>query len=146
MQTSERSRAVAAARSIASALGLNVDGARVLANSNALTLRLQPCDVVARVAPEAHQRAQFEVDLAQRLAEVGCPVGALEGRVPPRVYRDGGFVVTLWTLYAPVIPEQIAPTDYATALERLHAGMRSRRLSAPLHRSGHGGAAARREP
>ena len=88
-----------------------------------LVLRLLPCDVVARVAPAARQVAQLEVELAQRLAEAGCPVAALERRVQPRVYARDGFVVTLWTYYAPAPLREIAPADYASALERLHARM-----------------------
>jgi thiamine kinase-like enzyme len=123
MQASEVSRAVAAAMSIASSLGLAVDDAIVLHDSNKLTLRLRPCEVLARVAPIAHQVARLEVELAQRLAESGCPVGALEPRVPPRVYERDGFVITLWTYYETVTPRELSPADYATALERLHAGM-----------------------
>src|SRR5215475_149396 len=81
MQASDRSRAVAAAMSTVSSLRLAVDDAIVLHDSNKLTLRLLPCDVLARVAPLAHQVAQFEIDLAQRLAESGSPVAALEPRV-----------------------------------------------------------------
>ena len=124
MQASEVSRAVAAAMSTASSLDLTVDDAIVLHNSNKLTLRLLPCNVLARVAPVAHQIAQFEVELAQRLAESGCPVAALEPRVEPQVYERNGFVVTLWTYYEPVTAGVVSPADYAKALERLHAGMR----------------------
>ena len=124
MQASEVPRAAAAATSIASSLDLAVDDAIVLHNSNKLTLRVLPCDVVARVAPVAHQIAQFEVDLAQRLAESGCPVAALESRVEPRVYERDGFVVTLWTYYEPATRREVTPAGYAAALERLHAGMR----------------------
>src|SRR5215510_14578042 len=99
MQASEVSRAVAAAMSAASSLDLTVDDAIVLHDSNKLTLRLLPCDVLARVAPAAHQVAQFEVGLAQRLAEFRCPVAALEARLDPGVYESDGFVVTLWTYY-----------------------------------------------
>src|SRR6476661_3276678 len=81
MQASEVPRAVAAAMWVASSLDLSVDDAIVLHNSNKLTLRLLPCDVLARVAPVAQQFAQFEVDIAQRLAESGCPVAALDPRV-----------------------------------------------------------------
>jgi len=64
MQASEFPRAVAAARSTASALDLTVDDAIVLQDSNRLVLRLMPCDVVARVAPMAYQAsAEFEVEL-----------------------------------------------------------------------------------
>jgi len=79
----------------ASSLDLAVDDAIVLHDSNKVTLRLLPCDVLARVAPVAHQVAQFEVELAHRLAESGCPVAVLELRVDPRVYERDGFVVTL---------------------------------------------------
>jgi Ser/Thr protein kinase RdoA (MazF antagonist) len=125
MEASEISRAVAAAASIASSLGLPVDDAIVLHDSNKLTLRLLPCDALARVAPRAQQVARFEIELAARLAGSGSPVAALEPRVEPRVYERDGFVVTLWTYYEPVPPREAAPADYARALERLHAGMRT---------------------
>jgi Phosphotransferase enzyme family len=131
MQASEVPRAVAAAMSTASSLDLIVDDAIVLHDSNRLTVRLLPCDVVAQVAPVAHQVAQFEVELAQRLAESGCPVAALEPRVEPRVYERDGFVVTLWTYYEPVTSREVSPADYANALERLHAGMREVDLPTP---------------
>ncbi|MFC5800084.1 phosphotransferase enzyme family protein [Streptomyces formicae] len=131
MQASEVPRAVAAAMSTASSLDLAVDDAIVLHDSNKLTLRLLPCDVLARVAPVAHQVAQFEVDLAQRLAESGCPVAALDPRVEPRVYERDGFVITLWTYYEPVTPREVSPADYAHALERLHAGMRTLDVPTP---------------
>ncbi|WP_343713888.1 phosphotransferase [Inquilinus sp.] len=117
--------------SIASALGLTADDAVVLQNSNKLALRLLPCDVLARVAPLAEQVAQFEIELAQRLAETGSPVAALDPRVAPRAHERDGFVVTLWTYHAPVAAHGVAPADYAKALEQLHAGMRKLDVAAP---------------
>jgi hypothetical protein len=131
MQGLEVSRAVAAAKSTASSLGLTVDEAIVLHDSNKLTVRLLPCEVLARVAPVAHQVAQFELELAQQLLESGCPVAAVEPRVEPRVYERAGFVVTLWTYYEPVIPGEVSPADYADALARLHAGMRKLDVATP---------------
>jgi len=131
MQASEVPRARAAAMLAASSLDLRVDDAIVLHDSNKLTLRLLPCDVVARVAPVAHQAAQVEIVLAQRLANSGSPVAALDPRVEPRVYERDGFVVTLWTYYEPVTPREVSPTDYANALGRLHAGMRKLDVPAP---------------
>lgn len=131
MQAAEVSRAVAAAMSIASALGLTVDDAVVLQNSNKLSVRLLPCDVLARVAPLAQQVAQFEIELAQGLAGTGSPVAALEPRAAPRAYERDGFVVTLWTYYAPATAHGVAPADYAKALERLHAGMRKLDVATP---------------
>jgi len=131
MQASEVPRAKVAAIATASSLDLTADSVIVLQDSNKLTLRLLPCDVLARVAhgaPEALQDARFEVELALRLAESGCPVAALEPRVNPRVYARDGFVVTLWTYYDPydpALPREVSPADYANALDRLHVGMRT---------------------
>jgi uncharacterized protein (DUF2384 family) len=63
MQATEASRAVAATMSIAASLHLTVEDAIVLHDSNKLTLRLLPCDVVARVAPVAFQNSQFKSTL-----------------------------------------------------------------------------------
>jgi hypothetical protein len=131
MEPPELQRALAAARSIASALGLPVDDVIVLHDSNKLTVRLRPCDVVARVAPVAHQVAGFEIGLARRLAETGSPVAALAPGVEPRVYELDGFAVTLWTYYEPVAPPDTSPAGYADALLRLHAGMRQLEVRTP---------------
>lgn len=119
-----RSR-VGAAMSSATALGLKADDAVVLQESNRLTVRLMPCDVVARVAPIAYlENAEFEVEVARQLAETESPVAALDPRVEPRVYVRDDFVINMWTYYEPVSPSEIAPAEYAQALERLHVGMR----------------------
>ena len=81
MQVSEVPSAVAAAMSTASMLGLMADNAILLHDSNRLILRLLPCDIVARVARDAHQAgAAFEVELARRLAETESPVVTSSGR------------------------------------------------------------------
>ncbi|MGH3212686.1 MAG: phosphotransferase enzyme family protein [Trebonia sp.] len=131
MQASEARRAMAAAMAVAASLDLAVDDGIVLQDSNKLTVRLLPCDVLARVAPAAHQVSQFEVELAQRLAETGCPVAVLEPRVAPRPYERDGFVVTLWTYYEPAPPREVSPAGYASALGRLHAGLRKVVIPAP---------------
>lgn len=131
MRAAEGSAAVAAAMAVASSLGLAADDAVVVQDSNRLTLRLLPCDVLARVARVEHQVAQLEIELAQRLAGSGSPVAALEPRVEPRVYERDGFAVTLWTYYEPVTPHEVMPAGYAGALGRLHAGLRQVDLPAP---------------
>jgi hypothetical protein len=131
MQPSEIERALAAATSIASALGLAVDDLVVLHNSNKLTARLLPSDVVARIAPVAHQVALFEIGLAQRLAETRSPVAALDPRAEPRVHERDGFAVTLWTYYEAGMAAAVSPAAYAKALEGLHAGMRQLDVRTP---------------
>ncbi|GGZ50980.1 aminoglycoside phosphotransferase [Streptomyces inusitatus] len=130
METTGITRAIRAATSVAASLGLPADDAIVLHDSNRLALRLTPCDTLARVAPSGHEAAQYEVELAQRLARAGCPTGLLEPRVDPLVYARDGFTVTLWTYYEPVAPHT-SPVDYAKALERLHAGMREVDVPSP---------------
>src|SRR5438552_3361383 len=76
----------------ASALGLRVDDADVVHNSNRIAVRLIPCDVLARVAPPAHRAsAQFELEVARRLAATDSSVAELEPRVEPRVYVRDAF-------------------------------------------------------
>lgn len=149
MEPSEVRRAIEAAMSTASALGLQVDDAVVVHNSDRIAVRLIPCDVLARVAPPAHQAgSQFEVEVARRLAETDSPVGELDPRVEPRVYELDAFAITLWTYYEPVARRgrghvdisasveaftgsHVAAADYAHALSRLHAGLRQIDLVAP---------------
>ena len=130
VEAQEARRATAAATAIATSLGLDVDEATVLFNSNKLTLRLQPADVVARVAPAAEQIAAFEVELAPRLTAAGCPVAALHPRIAPGVHERDGFVITLWTYHA-TAAAAVPPIAYADALERLHVGMRTIDVAAP---------------
>ena len=132
MEPSEVQRAVEAGMSAASALGLRVEDAVVVHTSNRIAVRLTPCDTLARVAPLSHETgAEFEVEVAHRLAETGSPVAELEPRVEPRVHVRDGFAVTLWTYYEPVASSDIAPAEYAQALGRLHAGLRQIEVSAP---------------
>ena len=116
---------------IASAAGLEADSASVLHDSNRLAVRLLPCDAVARVARAAHQAARFEVELAQRLAGAESPIAGLDPRVEARVYERDGFTVTLWSYYEQMASQVTSPADYATALARLHEGMRTLDLTVP---------------
>ena len=131
MHDSDVRRARSAAMGVASSLNLAIDDVVVLHNSNKLTLRLLPHDIVARVAPAADQVARFEVEVAEQLAGSGCPVAALYPRAPTRPYERGGFVITLWTYYESATPPEVSPADYAHALARLHAGMRTVTLPTP---------------
>ena len=130
MQPFEVSRAVAATMAVVSSVGLIVDDTTVLWNSNKLALRLLPCDVFARVAHGGPQVAHLEVEVARRLAETESPVAALDPRVEPRVYGRDGFAVTLWSYYEPMAPLP-STSDYADALQRLHAGMRMLDVTTP---------------
>ena len=131
METSHLRGAVRVAISVASACDLVADDAVVLQDSNKLTLRLLPCNVVARVADVGQEKFELEVELAQRLAATGSPAVALDPRLAPRVYVRDGFAVTLWTYHEPVPTREATPTAYADALKRLHAGMRQIDVASP---------------
>ena len=125
------SRAMASATSLAVALGLPVDDAVVIHNSNKLALRLLPCDVFARVALAGQEVSALEVELAHHLAATRSPVAALEPRVEARVYDDDGFAITFWRYHESATSDQVPPAAYADALHRLHAGMRSVEIATP---------------
>ena len=132
MESSELRRAVAAAISTASELGLTADAALVLHDSNRVALRVMPCDVLARVAGPAHAGvAPLEIEIAQRLAELEAPVAAVAPRVGHRVYERDGFWITLWTYYDSGASPALRPADYAAALKRLHAGLRNLDVTTP---------------
>jgi hypothetical protein len=133
MEPSEVQRAVEAARSTAAALGLHVDDAVVVHNSDRIAVRLIPCDVLARVGPPAHEGVfRFEVEVARLLGTTDSPIGELDPRVEARVYMHDGFPVSLWTYYEPLgSSSDIEPADCAHALNRFHAGMRQIELAAP---------------
>ena len=133
MERADEVRAVAAATAVATELGLRAvaDEAVVLSSSNALVVRLRPCEVVARIAPAPREVAAFEVALARRLAATGSPIAEPAAGVPPGPHERDGFVTTLWNWYEPVAPATDAPADYALALVRLHAGMRSVDIASP---------------
>jgi Phosphotransferase enzyme family len=116
----------------ASGLGLQVDEATVIHESNRLAVRLRPCDVLARVAGiKDRGGAAFEVEVARQLVQIGAPVASLDPRAEPRVYVQDGFAITFWTYYEPLLPGDVAAAEYAQALEQLHRGMRHVDLVAP---------------
>ena len=112
-------------------LGLEADEIVDLQDSNRLTVRVLPCDLVARIGPADHAGAQVEVDRVLRLAEAEAPVGRLDPRTPPQVHVRDGFEITLWTHYAPHEDRALPAAEYASTLARLHAAMRAADLDVP---------------
>ena len=123
-------RAAAAASYLGRELGLHVDDAVVVHNSNKLALRLLPCDVFARTALLGQEVAAFEVSVAQDLGAVSAPVASLDPRVEPRVYERAGFAVTFWTYYESV-PDTAPPAEYA----RFATNLSSRTAEPPSRRT-----------
>ena len=76
-------RAIDVTLSIATDLGLPAETAALLHDSNRIALRILPCDVLARVAHVGREVGALEIEVAQRLTEVGAPAGTLD---PPPVH------------------------------------------------------------
>ena len=132
LEEAEARRAVVAAITTASALGLEADDAVVLSDSNRLVVRLTPCDIVARVTPMTHfASAEREVAVVDRLSETDSPVATLEAGVEPRVFVRDGFKIAMWTYFERVQSRMPPPAEYAQALQRLHAGLRQIDVAAP---------------
>jgi Ser/Thr protein kinase RdoA (MazF antagonist) len=118
--------AIAASQQVATRHGLPVERAVVLQDSNRLTVHIQPCDVIARVATQsARTGAELEVALAEQLAATAAPVAPLDPRVEPQVFDEGEFAITLWAYCRPVPPSALGASEYADGLARLHQGMRA---------------------
>jgi hypothetical protein len=124
-------RAIAAVVALARELGLQVDDAVVLQNSNKLSLLLVPCEIFARTAVVGQEVATLEIAVAHELSTRDGPVASLDPRVPARVYRRDGFAVTFWTYYEAAEPDRFSAADYAEALGRLHRAMRTVDVEAP---------------
>jgi hypothetical protein len=122
---------MAAAVSMASALGLMAHEAIPVHVSNRLALRLQPTETLARVASSGHEAAAFEIEVATRLARTNAPVAGLDPRVAPRVYERDGFSITFWTYYEHETARELSLAAYAEALSRLHVGMRQMDVPTP---------------
>lgn len=124
-------RARLTATDLVRSLGLAVDEVVDLHDSNRLTVRLLPCDLVARIGPLELGGSQVEVDRALRLLEAGAPVGPLDPRTSPQVHVRDGFEITLWAYCPPASRPELPPAAYADALVRLHTAMREAQLEAP---------------
>lgn len=131
MHPAAAARARLAAADLVRSFGLAADEVVDLHDSNRLTARLLPCDLVARIGPAELGGSQVEVDRALRLLEAGAPVGPLDPRVPPQVHLRDGFEITLWS-HLPSNPRpELPPEEYADAFVRLHAAMREAQLEVP---------------
>lgn len=132
MEPADAARAVSTAMAVAVSLGLRVEDAVVLNDSNRLVARLLPCDIVARVSPLGWFSAAREVELARGLAAAtDAPIAGLDPRVEPRIVVRDGFEVGLWTYVEQVAPHVLPPSEYAHTLERLHRALRQVEVTAP---------------
>jgi hypothetical protein len=107
------------ARLVATALGMQVDQPELLRSTNNTVLWLRPSPVVAKIAPEGHNRLSWEYAIASSLYECGAPVvGPLEigGNA---VHTSDGCEMTFWP-YHPQDGSDPSPAAVADALEAMH--------------------------
>lgn len=130
MTAPETARAVRAALALAGRLRREAADARVLHASNAVTVLLEPCGVVARVRSGGARIARSEVRIAAALDRAGAPVVPALPRADPQVHEEDGLVISLWE-HRPGTGAAPAPAAYADALRRLHAALREVDIPAP---------------
>jgi len=132
MELLDGRRATEEAASLAASLGLAVDDAVVLHDSNRLVVRLLPCDIVARVSPIGWHSPAREVDIARRLAEeTDAPIAGLDRRVEPMVFERDGFEISMWTYFEPGPSRDVSTDQYLKMLDHLHGALRQIDLAAP---------------
>lgn len=117
-------RAVVTATTVARSLGLDVRSSTVLNASTATTVRLLPCDVVARVAPSHQGGAELQLELALQLARLGAPVVPPDPRVPPVAHHHDGSTTTFWSHCESSGAPPVGTDQHVAALVELHRGLR----------------------
>lgn len=114
-------RAGHAAAEVAGELGLRFARCVVLWERSNLLVHLAPAPVIARIATRTGTMRQGnawlarEVAVAGYLADVGAPVVAPSGEVPPGPHHEDGFTMTFWEF----VEETGQPLDATEAGRRL---------------------------
>lgn len=138
MTTSDRftpstltARAVAAAVSVASAYGIEVDNPHIMADAYSLRVHLQPAPIVARVStitPVLRYPIETwlarEISVVEFLASRGVPVIAPSDLLPAIPHEFDGLFMSFWRYVQPasdIIPEAAI---VAEMLAQLHAVLR----------------------
>ncbi|MGA7808275.1 phosphotransferase [Bradyrhizobium sp.] len=123
---------------LARRLGMGRVNPFFLHESQHVSVRLLPYDVVARAmpvsAPEATARLTLEVDIARHLAGNRAPVAGLAADWPGGPHIQDGFVITLWKFIEHVAAngdDARHVSEAADALRRVHRALSDYRGELP---------------
>lgn len=124
-------RAVAAAVSVATAHGINIDEPQVIADAYSVRIHLKPAPIVARVSTiTSLLRSPIEswllreLSVAEFLASKGANVVPPSDILPPGPHYYDGLFMTFWRYFQPVsdaLPESVI---VGKMLAELHAVLR----------------------
>ena len=124
-------RAVAAAVSVATALGVRVDNPHVLADAYSVRIHLKPAPIVARVSTiTSLLRSPIEswllreVSVAEFLASKGANVVPPSDILPPGAHYYDGLFMTFWRYVQPVSDALPESAIVGKMLAELHAVLR----------------------
>jgi aminoglycoside phosphotransferase (APT) family kinase protein len=138
LQPATSLRAVEAIAQLARRLGMGSVNPLFLHESQHVTVRLLPYDVVARAmrvsASEATARLTLEVDIARHLVGNGAPVAGPATCWPAGPHIQDGFVITLWEFIQHVAADGDDPrhvSEAADALRRVHQALSDYRGELP---------------
>ncbi len=123
-------RAAQAAARLARRLGIGCERPQLLHESQRISIRLYPHDIVARGVgtddAEALRRLAREVDIARHLAANHAPVVRLDPGVAAGPHIEDGFAFTLWQFVADGAADDDNAAHVAhaaAALRRLHQAL-----------------------
>jgi Phosphotransferase enzyme family len=122
---SRRLRAIRAAREVADSLGIEVQEARILKDSNNTVVYLAPLGVVAKVATSHFRGSKLEslereLAVAEYLSAKAAPVASPTTDLPPGPHRLGDQILTLWHYIEPRQTRTINPHALAATLKVVH--------------------------
>jgi thiamine kinase-like enzyme len=132
-------RAVAAAKSIASNHGIQVEDPEILADAYSVRIHLKPAPIVARAStitsvlrdPIEPWLAR-EISVAQFLETRGVPVVAPSNLLPPIPHECDGLTVTFWCYAEPVSDTLPDSATVGKMLAELHVVLRDYPGDMPL--------------
>jgi Phosphotransferase enzyme family len=134
-------RAVEAATSLVRNLGIGRVDPTILHQSQHISIRLFPLDIVARVVcsdqVETIGRMNLELAVVQHLVKRSAPVVAPTSELPAGPYFHEGFAVTLWQFVDHVAADGDSAEHAAraaAALRRVHEGLGDFRDELPSFR------------
>jgi Ser/Thr protein kinase RdoA (MazF antagonist) len=138
LQPTTSLRVVEAIAQLARRLGMGCVNPLFLHESQHVSVRLLPYEVVARAmrvsAPEATTRSTLELDIARHLVGNGAPVAGPAADWPGGAHIQDGFVITLWEFVEHVAANGDDPrhvSEAANALRRVHLALSDYRGELP---------------
>jgi Ser/Thr protein kinase RdoA (MazF antagonist) len=110
---------------VARDLAMSIDEPVLIQETNHAVVWLRPHPIIAKVGirPDGAAALRHEYTVASALTATGAPVAAPWPGMGPRVDRESGFVVTLWTRLETDPTLELIEADRGTSLRLVHEAL-----------------------